>query len=68
MPHLMHPPHLSVVGDNFTAVRKGAGLAGYGVVLLSCSKVYVERRLGRLKGGANLLRDEDGGAGQGLQR
>ena len=34
---------------------KGADLAGYEVVLLSCSKGYVERRLGRLKGGANLL-------------
>ena len=39
MPYLMHPPHLSL------RFGKGADLARCGVVLLSCSKGYVERRL-----------------------
>jgi len=45
MPHLMDPIHLSVVGDNSS--ERGADLAGYGVVLLSCSKGYVEKAEGR---------------------
>ena len=45
MPHLMDPIHPSAVGDNSS--ERGADLAGYGVVLLSCSKGYVEKAEGR---------------------
>jgi len=45
MPHLMDSIHLSVVQDNSS--EREADLAGYGVVLLSCSKGYVEKVEGR---------------------